>query len=354
MHPQNWWWNRHRVVRFLWHFKPGYPDMKSTIAVFLLIILSLAAKGQILRGTVLDADTREPIPLVSVFFDGTFVGTSTDDQGKFKLIPGTYITRPLSISAVGYVSHTLKDLQFVKPYTILLARDLYEIGEVSIAGKDVAKKRKAYMRIFRNEFIGMSRYARNCHIVNEEVISFDYRNDRDTIRARAHLPLEIHNNALGYHFFYHLESFEFVKKTESVSYHGSIVFTHDFAWEGSKASLYKRRRRSVYRGSSKEFIRTLWKDGLKSSGYHIKDYHSGETLACKDVVREDESGRKYMSFQGILQVQYYNYYSKLDCLKKEAYIDQDGFFDPAALIWSGKMASQRIADFLPYEYSAGR
>jgi hypothetical protein len=302
----------------------------------------------------LDADTREPIPLASVFFDGTFVGTSTDDLGQFKLIPGVYITRPLTISAVGYVSHTLEDLQFVKPYTILLARDLYEIEEVSIAGKDIAKKRKRYLRIFRDEFIGLSRNARNCHIVNEEDISFDYRNDKDTIRARALKPLEIHNNALGYHFFYHLESFEFVKETARVSYQGNIVFTHDFAWEGYKARVYKRRRLYTYKGSSKEFIRILWKDGLKSSGYFIEDYQTSNKLSCKDVVLLDDEGRKHLSFEGTLSIQYFGYFSFLDCIKKEAYIDQDGFFDPAALMWSGKMASQRIADFLPYEYSTGR
>ena len=255
--------------------------MKSTFAAFLLIHLFFTTNGQILKGKVLDADTREPIPLVSVFFDGTFVGTSTDDLGQFKLIPGIYITRPLTISAVGYVTLTLEDLQYVKPYTVMLARDLYEIEEVSIAGKDIAKKRKAYMRIFRNEFIGLSRNARNCHIVNEEDLSFDYLNDSDTIRAYARKPLEIHNNALGYHFFYRLESFEFAKETESVSYHGNIVFTHDFAWEGYKARVYERRRRYAYRGSGKEFIRTLWKTVLNPQATPSQTTNRGNHFPMK-------------------------------------------------------------------------
>ena len=36
------------------------------------------------------------------------------------------------------------------------------------------------------------------------------------------------------------------------------------------------------------------------------------------------------------------------------FFDCDGFYDPAAIMWSGKMGSQRIADFLPYEYSVDR
>jgi hypothetical protein len=328
--------------------------MKSTIAFVLLIHFFLTSYGQILRGRVLDADTREPIPLASVFFDGTFVGSSTNEQGEFRLVPGVFITRPLTISAVGYITHTLEDLQYLKPYTILLARDHYEIEELTIRGKAIAEKRKAYMRIFRNEFIGLSRNARNCFIVNEADIRFDYRNDEDTIRAVALKPLEIHNNALGYHFFYHLESFEFVKSTERVTYQGNIVFTHDFAWEGYKAKLYKRRRRHAYRGSSKEFIRTLWQDGMKSSGFHLTDYQSGNPLSYEDVVLEDEFGRKFLCFEGTLQILYYDHFSKLDCLKKQAFIDKDGFFDPYALMWSGKMGTQRIADFLPYEYKSGR
>ena len=72
------------------------------------------------------------------------------------------------------------------------------------------------------------------------------------------------------------------------------------------------------------------------------------------MVLQDSLGRKYLKYSDKVDILYYDYYSRISLLKGEAFIDQDGFFDPTAIMWSGKMAYQRIADFLPYEYSVGR
>jgi len=328
--------------------------MKQVLLACLFLSLSQVLSGQILHGRVLDAETQEPIPLASVFFDGTFVGTCTDELGNFELDVSKYKSRPLRISAMGYSPYSLENLDPGKSYSILLTRDLYEIEELTVIGNAIAKKRKAYMHIFKSEFIGLTRNARRCYIMNEEDISFNYNSDQDTIRARALKPIEIHNDALGYHLEYHLESFEFVKETQKVSYQGSIVFTYDMAWEGNRSKVFKRRRRYAYTGSGKEFIRKLWQNSLKSSGYSIRDYSKGEVLKYKDVVFLDSLGRKNLKYPGKLEILYYNNFTTIGFLKEEAFIDQDGFFDPTAIMWSGKMAYQRIADFLPYEYSVGR
>jgi hypothetical protein len=328
--------------------------MKHLLLASLFLNLTLVLSGQTIQGRVLDAETKEPIPLASVFFDGTFAGTSTDEKGNFKLDASKYISRPLTISAMGYSPYSLENLDPGKSYSVLLARDLYEIEEVSIIGNDIAEKRKAYMRIFKSEFIGLTTNARRCYIMNEEDITFNYNSDQDTLRARALKPIEIHNDALGYHLEYHLESFEFVKETQKVSYQGSIVFTFDLAWEGYRSKVFKRRRRFAYTGSGKEFIRKLWQNSLKSSGYSIRNYSTGEALKYEDVVFQDSLGSKNLKYPGTLEILYYNYFSRISFLKEEAFIDQDGFFDPTAILWSGKMGYQRIADFLPYEYSFDR
>ncbi len=330
------------------------PTMKTFFLYLLISAFPLALSGQTVKGRILDAATQEPIPLASVFFDGSFLGTASDEQGNFELNTTPYYSRPLTISAVGYFPYSLEDLDSVKHYTVLLGRDIYEIEEVSVSGKDIAKKRKAYLRLFKSEFIGATTNARRCFIMNEEDITFNYSTDQDTLRAIALKPLIIHNNALGYHFEYHLESFEFVKRTQGVFYKGSIVFTHDLAWEGYRKKLYQRRRRYAYTGSCKEFVRKLWSKDLKSSGYSMRNYHSGEVWKYGDVVSEDLMGRKYLNFQATMEIKYYQHISKIRLLEPEAFIDSDGFFDPASISWGGRMAGLRIADFLPYEFSLPR
>lgn len=328
--------------------------MKKVLLALCLLNVSLSVFGQILKGRILDAETQEAIPFASVFIDGTFAGTSSNELGHFELDVANYFSRPVTISAIGYTPFSLEYEEPAKIYRILLIRHLYEIEEVSVTGKGIAKKRKAYLRLFYSEFIGSTTNARRCYIMNEEDLTFNYDSDQDTLRAIALKPLVIHNNALGYHFIYHLETFEFEKRTQRVFYKGSIVFTHDLAWEGQRAKVYKRRRRYAYTGSNKEFFRKLWSKSLKSSGYSISNYFTGETLKYKDVITEDVQGRKYLKYSGDLEIHYYDYYSGIKFLSEKAFIDRDGFFDPVSISWRGRMSVQRIADFLPYEYSPGR
>ena len=49
-------------------------------------------------------------------------------------------------------------------------------------------------------------------------------------------------------------------------------------------------------------------------------------------------------------IQYYPYQSYINFLNEKVYFEKDGFFDPTAILWTGTMSKQRIADFLPYEY----
>lgn len=43
--------------------------------------------------------------------------------------------------------------------------------------------------------------------------------------------------------------------------------------------------------------------------------------------------------------------SRIYLKRKFVYFDKNGYFDPSGIMWSGELARQRIADWLPYEYS---
>jgi len=110
------------------------------------------------------------------------------------------------------------------------------------------------MRIFKGEFLGRSRIARDCIIMNEEYITlkiprsratgnrseaeldevnaragFNYHSDRDTLRAIARKPMVILNNALGYQITYHLDKFEYDKVHKTTAFYGNIIFNLDMA-----------------------------------------------------------------------------------------------------------------------------
>lgn len=75
---------------------------------FLCIFLSLTAAAQTskVRGTVRDAETGEPIPFASVYFDGTVIGISTDLEGRYSLETRSDDITTLTAHLIGYEAQT--------------------------------------------------------------------------------------------------------------------------------------------------------------------------------------------------------------------------------------------------------
>jgi len=59
-----------------------------------------------IRGTVIDKETKEPLPFVAVAFPGTSIGTTTDFDGKYELST-QFATASLEISFIGYTTSTV-------------------------------------------------------------------------------------------------------------------------------------------------------------------------------------------------------------------------------------------------------
>ena len=298
----------------------------------------------------MDEQTKAPIDYASVYFDGTFVGCTTDEEGRFELDVTEYKSRSLTISAVGYHSGVLSEFTPGKTHQLCLTPRVFEIKEVSVSTRSLARKRRACMRIFVNEFIGLTSNARKCHILNEEDITFNYGFDKDTLQAYAFKPIRILNLALGYEITYHLDRFEYDRHTKTVLYTGNIIFNNDLAFDKESQTKFDRRRTYAYTGSCKHFFRSLWNNTLKPSGFIVSSYRTGEPLLFENIVYQDIEGRKFLRYKEALKIDYYEILTYISFIEARTLFEEDGFFDPTSIIWTGEMSRQRIADFLPYEY----
>lgn len=324
--------------------------MKRILLLLLILNPGLVIWGQVITGSVLDQETKEPIDFASVYFSGTFVGTTTDEHGNFEMDISKYASRPLSISAVGYSSASISEFVPGEKHQVELRRQLYDIGEVTVSTKSLAKRRKANMRIFRNEFIGLSVNARKCNILNEEVISFNYGSDKDILKAIAKAPIIIQNLSLGYIINYHLERFEYNRKTKTMLFTGTIVFKSDLTDDEESKQLYERRRANAYIGSCQHFFRALWANLLVESEFFVSTSRSQAQVSYADFVYEDFQGRKFLRYHQNLTIEYHSNLSYISFVEGRVIFQEDGYFNPTPIIWTGKMAEQRVADFLPYEY----
>jgi hypothetical protein len=321
--------------------------------ILLLILLANHLSflfSQIIQGTILDKQTKEKIVYAAVYFSGTYNGTYSDQDGNFKLDISKNSSMPLSISAVGYYSFTLNNFASGKPMTIYLIPKIYDLSEVVIKSKSLARERRLNLQLFKNIFLGQTYNAFQCKILNENDITFNYGNDRDTLRAFASKPLQIINSALGYKITYFLDKFEYDRKNRTFSFKGQILFNEDVAENLSQKQSYDLQRKDVYLGSRMQFFRNLWADNLKTAEFVVQNL-SGENLNYKKLVFEKNRNNKYLTYPENLILTYKSdFKSYIVFLKDTVFFDGTGYFDASCISWEGDMALQRIGDLLPYEY----
>ena len=71
-------------------------------------VVCAAAQSTRIRGIVRDADTGEALPFVSVYFDGTTIGISSDLDGRYSLETRTAGLKVLTASLIGYESRSVE------------------------------------------------------------------------------------------------------------------------------------------------------------------------------------------------------------------------------------------------------
>ena len=310
------------------------------------------AYAQIVKGTIFDSDDKSRIYSASVYFNGTFGGTLSDQEGNFEIDVTKHRTMPLTISALGYFSTTVTDFSSGEPLMIYLKPKLFELNEIVVKAKSHSRERKANMYLFKQEFLGTTPNAMACEILNENDIKFIY-DSNDTIKAYATNPIIILNKALGYKISYFLDKFEYVKSNATFFFKGNIVFNEDMTNDTEKKQSFEKKRTAAYMGSRMHFFRALWANDLNAEGFTVKN-SANETLGYNKIVYLKDSRTKYLRYNGNLGIAFNSTKTPSSFaifLKDLVYFDPNGYFDPAGITWEGVMAQKRIADWLPLEYT---
>ena len=325
------------------------PFMRKYFLLFLFISCFTIGYSQVVKGIVLDEKTKSSIPFASVYYNGTFAGTITDIKGCFELNRSGHMSMPLIISAIGYYSFILTDFSSSQAIEIYLKPKEYEIKETVVKSKSLAAARVRNMRLFKKEFLGQSNNAVKCKITNEKDITFNYYADKDTLKAFTSKPIIVENKSLGYKITYYLDKFEYYRKNGGILLSGNIVFKEDEA-NGDDQPEYAEKRKDTYMGSRMHFFRSLSLNDSVISGFTISNATSKE-LYLKDIVVVDHKENRYLSYPEGIYITSNAATSYVTTLKKYVFFDKNGYFDGSGLNWSGYMGDQRVADWLPYEYT---
>jgi hypothetical protein len=224
-----------------------------------------------LRGKVIASDTRKPIALANVYLSNTTVGTITDEDGGFVIAAFPQGRFDLVVSFIGYETYsaTVQSGKLPSLLEIVLVPKVNMLQEVIVEPYEKNGWEK-WGQFFIEKFIGTSANAKNCKLLNKEVVKFRHNKKNNTISAFADETLLIENNALGYRLKYDLTKFEFNFNTSLFYYQGYPFFEDMETRRKRRDRKWNENRQNSYYGSQMHFMRSLYRNRLIEEGFEVR------------------------------------------------------------------------------------
>lgn len=354
-------------------------NFRRLVIFALLLFLLWVQKGvaQTISGTVTDAQTTEALPFVNVYISNTTKGTQTDAKGVFTLKLQTSGYVKVVASMGGYKTFEQEFVlrpDEVRRLNIRLQTDTKFLNEVKIAGKRDKQWKRLY-KDFEREFLGRTKNARNCKILNP--FEIDVKKKKQILTASAIPPIEIENKALGYGLSYQLESFETTPTAYQFS--GKTLFKLLNPTDEAETQTWETNRNQAYRGSLRHFLASVVNKRSHDEGFRVyleadstdkisrNRYFKNnalieirpDSLALYDAVLQRVSlpNRRY-EIHYLNRRDPQNWYFDLD--REVTWITIKGAFfsfsyngileNSRQIETSGSMGKRRVADFLPDDY----
>lgn len=329
--------------------------------IFLLALcLSFQGISQTFTGTVIDAKTKEPIESASVYFDNTTIGTTTNEKGEFTISYNDAVQSALIISYLGFQTKSILNYRQQNNISIALQESLNTLDQVIVNAND-GLTRKQKLKIFRKEFLGVSKFSKTCKILNEDDLILRYNKKEKQLNVSAISPILIQNKALQYLVSYDIAvfnlEFRYVEEKNNIfnvkqlTYAGRIFYKNLEKFNKRKAEKH---REKAYSGSILQFMRALYNEDLEASNYQV--YHKKfianpwEHFKIKPI---ENSTLKEIELNKKVTILYNKaHQSDITFLNSKIVIDNYGnYSDVTSVLFSGYMGNQRVGDLLPLNYN---
>ncbi|MEO6844330.1 MAG: carboxypeptidase-like regulatory domain-containing protein [Ginsengibacter sp.] len=361
------------------------------VAVFIFILslllgpVMLKAQSSFykVKGKVIDKNTRLPLQGASVFAQNTTIGEATDSSGNFSVyLPnGGY---SLVTTYTGYETESIRISHATSlddSLVIELSPEEKSLEAVTIIiNPEVKDGWEKYGSFFRDNFVGQTKFAKQCVIKNPEVLHFYFSKKNNKLKVLAKEPLIVDNFALGYTLKFAIDSFTNYYDTKTNLFIGYPLF-EQMQGDSAQQKIWAQNRASAYKGSLLQFMRSLYAKTLKEDGFELqfivknngRDYpiplenlygslnyqrdDSSNTVAFRPnqpevalIYNKAKPEKIYLDMDSTVNKNFQ--LSTLFFPQDEIFfIEQNGFFyDQEDIITNGYLGFKKMGDMLPYDY----
>ena len=233
-------------------------------------VLAMAQQTYNISGIVTD-DKDAPIPGATIFIADSRKVTASDKDGRFTLtqvLPGNY---NLVVKMIGYetLQHAFMLQSNDARFRFKLLEDNVMLNTVNITSMSL-NERKRLLAIFIECFLGRSKNAAQCKILNTDDITIQFDRRRNIITASSSDFLIIENKALGYTMKYLLNSFSYDRsgRQSLIGFDGTLFF-EDMKGNPRQQKKWESERVNTYLGSVPHFFRSMFSGTLDENGFVV-------------------------------------------------------------------------------------
>jgi len=127
--------------------------MRNYLGLFFLVGIPLTLNAQIIKGTITDASSNEPLASVNIYFSGTSKGSITDFNGDFEIPYYENSQSVFTIALLGYETQTFSDPLTTDFSNLKLQPKVGELPAVFLYPDPWSRKKKGevlHQSIFRD------------------------------------------------------------------------------------------------------------------------------------------------------------------------------------------------------------
>lgn len=233
--------------------------------VLLLYLLPSLLKGQPFQveGVVLDVLSKQPLVNAHIFIDQSFKAIRSDSAGKFSLKEIADKTFEVVVVAKGYKAITYKTTPDRQKITIR-----FEL----LPNNDSSFKEEDWLRwgtLFKNNLVGNTENAKQCELLNPEVLRFTYNDSLGELNVSATDILQIINDRLGYLVNYQLETFQINSNSQKLEVFGYSYFKNLTTKRAEVTAKWRQNRKEAFEGSLMHFMRSLYINNVEQEGFEL-------------------------------------------------------------------------------------